>query len=51
MACRHWPQVLARASGDQGAAAHLSGWLDVEMINCDDLASGRYIDWTQNKSA
>jgi molybdenum cofactor cytidylyltransferase len=37
----HWPGVLARLSGDQGAAAYLRGARDVERVDCSDLATGR----------
>jgi CTP:molybdopterin cytidylyltransferase MocA len=41
IARRHWPGVLARVSGDQGAAAYLRTQPDVAMVDCGDLASGR----------
>jgi CTP:molybdopterin cytidylyltransferase MocA len=44
MARRHWPGVLASLSGDRGAAAYLNTRHDVEIVECDDLASGRDID-------
>jgi len=44
IARRHWPGVLARLSGDQGAGAYLSGRGDVEAVDCGDLAEGRDID-------
>jgi CTP:molybdopterin cytidylyltransferase MocA len=40
----HWPAVLARLSGDQGAGAYLRGRDDVEVVQCGDLADGRDID-------
>jgi molybdenum cofactor cytidylyltransferase len=44
MARRHWPEVLARISGDRGAGAYLRSRRDVEVVDCSDLASGRDID-------
>lgn len=44
LARRHWPAVLARLSGDHGAAAYLRGRPDVETVECGDLAGGRDID-------
>jgi molybdenum cofactor cytidylyltransferase len=44
IACQHWPDVLARASGDQGAAAYLRSAPDIEAVECGDLASGRDFD-------
>jgi CTP:molybdopterin cytidylyltransferase MocA len=44
MARRHWPEVLARISGDRGAGAYLAGRRDVEIVDCGDLASGNDID-------
>ncbi|MGB8391196.1 nucleotidyltransferase family protein [Mycobacterium sp.] len=44
IARRHWPGVLARISGDQGAAAYLRTNPDVEIVDCSDLASGRDVD-------
>jgi molybdenum cofactor cytidylyltransferase len=44
LARRHWPAVLARLSGDQGAGAYLSGRDDVELVDCGDLAGGRDVD-------
>jgi len=44
IARRHWPDVLARLSGDQGAAAYLNSRPDVEVVDCGDLATGRDID-------
>jgi len=37
----HWPGVLARLSGDQGAAAYMRTARDVEVVDCSDIASGR----------
>ncbi|ORW23955.1 molybdopterin-guanine dinucleotide biosynthesis protein MobA [Mycobacterium palustre] len=44
LARRHWPAVLARLSGDRGAAGFLSGRDDVEIVECGDLADGRDVD-------
>ncbi|MDT5146338.1 MAG: molybdenum cofactor cytidylyltransferase [Mycobacterium sp.] len=44
LARRHWPEVLARLSGDHGAGAYLSARSDVETVDCADLATGRDID-------
>lgn len=44
IARRHWPAVLARLSGDQGAGAYLRRRSDVERVQCVDLATGRDID-------
>ncbi|OBI43726.1 molybdopterin-guanine dinucleotide biosynthesis protein MobA [Mycobacterium kyorinense] len=44
IARRHWPEVLARLTGDQGAGAYLRDRSDVENVDCSDLASGRDID-------
>ncbi len=44
LARRHWPEVLAQLSGDQGAGTYLRGRPDVEMVDCGDLAGGRDID-------
>lgn len=44
IARRHWPEVLARTSGDQGAGAYLRGRDDVEAVECADLAGGHDID-------
>jgi molybdenum cofactor cytidylyltransferase len=44
IARRHWPEVLARISGDQGAGAYLRGRQDVEIVDCSDLADGRDVD-------
>ncbi len=51
IARQHWPDVLARISGDQGAAAYLRDRPDVEMVDCDDLAGGRDIDSPQDQPA
>ncbi len=44
IARRHWPEVLARISGDHGAGAYLRTRPDVEVVDCADLAGGRDID-------
>jgi len=44
IARRHWPEVLARISGDQGAGTYLRSRRDVEIVDCSDLADGRDID-------
>ncbi|WP_260860927.1 nucleotidyltransferase family protein [Mycobacterium simulans] len=44
IARKHWPDVLARISGDQGAAAYLRSTPGVEAVDCADLASGRDVD-------
>ncbi|MEE6178726.1 nucleotidyltransferase family protein [Mycobacterium sp. 050134] len=41
----HWPAVLARLSGDQGAGAYLRGRDDVMRVDCADLADGHDIDY------
>lgn len=44
VARRHWPGVLDRIAGDQGAGAYLRTRNDVEIVDCADLAGGRDID-------
>jgi molybdenum cofactor cytidylyltransferase len=44
LARRHWPEVLANISGDQGAGAYLRSRPDVEIVDCSDLAEGRDVD-------
>jgi CTP:molybdopterin cytidylyltransferase MocA len=44
IARRHWPEVLAKLDGDEGARPFLSGRTDVVAVDCVDLASGRDID-------
>jgi CTP:molybdopterin cytidylyltransferase MocA len=44
IARRHWPEVLAHISGDQGAGAYLRSRQDVEIVECSDLAGGQDID-------
>ena len=41
IARHHWPGVLDKLSGDQGAGAYLRSAGDVENVDCADLASGR----------
>ncbi|EUA92539.1 mobA-like NTP transferase domain protein [Mycobacterium ulcerans str. Harvey] len=38
IARRHWPEILARMTGDHGAAAYLAARRDVENVDCLDLA-------------
>ncbi|MFY2861052.1 nucleotidyltransferase family protein [Mycobacterium sp. THU-M104] len=44
LARRHWPAVLARLAGDQGAGAYLRDRPDVDNVECGDLAGGEDID-------
>lgn len=44
LARRHWPEVLARISGDHGAGAYLRSRRDVEIVDCGDLAAGMDVD-------
>ncbi|OBJ59409.1 molybdopterin-guanine dinucleotide biosynthesis protein MobA [Mycobacterium sp. 1423905.2] len=44
IARRHWPDVLAQLSGDEGAGAYLRSRGDVEVVDCSDLAVGLDID-------
>ncbi len=44
IAREHWPDVLVRIRGDQGAAAYLRSAPGVEAVECADLASGRDVD-------
>lgn len=44
IARRHWPQLLATLSGDDGAGPFLNGRDDVVAVECADLATGRDID-------
>ncbi|WP_186273760.1 nucleotidyltransferase family protein [Mycobacterium kubicae] len=44
IARRHWPQVAAQVSGDEGAGAYLRSRGDVEVVDCSDLAVGHDID-------
>ncbi|WP_407686913.1 nucleotidyltransferase family protein [Mycobacterium sp. HUMS_1102779] len=44
IARRHWPEVLARISGDQGAGAYLRERSDVANVECGDLAGGEDVD-------
>jgi nicotine blue oxidoreductase len=40
----HWPELLARLSGDVGAGPFLRSRPDVVTVECADLATGRDID-------
>lgn len=40
----HWPELVAKMSGDQGAAAYLRSASGVEAVDCADLATGRDVD-------
>jgi CTP:molybdopterin cytidylyltransferase MocA len=44
IARRHWPQLLDRLVGDDGARPFLRGRSDVVAVDCADLASGDDID-------
>ncbi|HWF30013.1 MAG TPA: nucleotidyltransferase family protein [Mycobacterium sp.] len=44
VARRHWPELLARLSGDHGAGEYLRSRPDVEVVDCSDLAGGQDID-------
>jgi CTP:molybdopterin cytidylyltransferase MocA len=44
IARRHWPQLLDRLGGDEGARPFLRGRTDVVAVDCADLASGADID-------
>jgi CTP:molybdopterin cytidylyltransferase MocA len=44
VARRHWPELLRRLHGDEGARAFLAARDDVVAVDCADLASGRDID-------
>jgi nicotine blue oxidoreductase len=44
VARRHWPNLLDRLHGDEGARAFLAGRTDVVAVDCADLATGRDID-------
>jgi molybdenum cofactor cytidylyltransferase len=44
LARRHWPAVLARISGDEGAGPYLRGRPDLEAVDCSDLAGGQDVD-------
>ena len=44
LARRHWPEVLAHISGDQGAGAYLRTRPDDVIVDCSDLAGGQDID-------
>ena len=40
----HWVPLLAASSGDEGATAYLDTAVDVQSVECSDLASGRDYD-------
>ena len=44
VARRHWPDLLATLSGDEGARPFLGARTDVVAVDCADLASGHDID-------
>ena len=44
VARRHWPAMLAKASGDEGARPFLQERTDVVAVDCADLATGADID-------
>ncbi len=44
VARRHWPPMLAKASGDEGARPFLQERTDVVAVDCADLATGADID-------
>ena len=44
IARRHWPQLLDRLGGDEGAGPFLRDRSDVVTVDCADLASGADID-------
>ena len=44
VARRHWPDLLATLTGDQGARPFLGARTDVVAVDCADLASGHDID-------
>ena len=44
LARRHWAEVSAMVSGDQGAGAYLRSRRDVEIVDCTDLAHGQDVD-------
>ena len=44
VARRHWPDLVARAEGDEGGRAFLQQRTDVAWVDCADLASGADID-------
>lgn len=44
VARRHWPELLERVTGDEGARPFLRDRSDVAVVDCADLASGRDID-------
>jgi CTP:molybdopterin cytidylyltransferase MocA len=44
VARRHWPEMLRRLHGDEGARSFLQARDDVVAVECNDLATGRDID-------
>jgi CTP:molybdopterin cytidylyltransferase MocA len=44
VARRHWPELLRRLHGDEGARAFLAERADVVAVECADLATGLDID-------
>jgi CTP:molybdopterin cytidylyltransferase MocA len=44
IAREHWPDLLERLGGDEGARTFLAGRTDVVPVDCADLASGQDID-------
>ena len=44
VARRHWPELLERLDGDEGARPFLQGRADVVAVDCADLATGADID-------
>jgi CTP:molybdopterin cytidylyltransferase MocA len=44
VARRHWPELLGRLDGDNGAGPWLRTRTDVVTVDCADLASGHDID-------
>jgi nicotine blue oxidoreductase len=44
IARRHWPDLIERLAGDEGARAFLDARTDVAAVDCADLASGRDVD-------
>jgi CTP:molybdopterin cytidylyltransferase MocA len=44
IARRHWPALLRRVRGDEGARPFLAARDDVVAVDCSDLATGRDVD-------
>ena len=44
VARRHWPDLISRLTGDEGARSFLASRDDVVAVACEDLATGRDID-------